>query len=96
MQKTKSLFLHCLKRTWCPVLELCGSLKMQRTLIENATSKSTRAVTKWSLKIEMGMVVKTNPAIKPCAFTTDDCSDFVLDKTPGGVNVGWMVDLCVL
>lgn len=46
----------------------------ERNLIENAIPKSTRAVTKWSVKLlvewQNGRENK-NPAIEPCAFTTD-------------------------
>ena len=46
----------------------------ERNLIENAIPKSTRAVTKWSVKIflewQNGKKNK-NPAIEPCAFSTD-------------------------
>ena len=46
----------------------------ERNLIENAIPKSTRAVTNWSVKIflewQNGRKNK-NPAIEPCAFTTD-------------------------
>ena len=45
----------------------------ESNLIENAIPKSTRAVTKWSVKIllEWQNSRKKNPAIEPCAFTTD-------------------------
>ena len=46
----------------------------QRNLIQNATPKSARAVTKWSLKVFLEWQnggKNKNPAIKPCAFTTD-------------------------
>ena len=46
----------------------------ERNLIENAVPKPTRAVTKRSVKIflewQNGRENK-NPAIEPCAFTTD-------------------------
>ena len=50
------------------------STEEDRNLIENAIPNSTRAVTKWSVKIflewQNGRKNK-NPAIEPCAFTTD-------------------------
>ena len=53
----------------------------ERNLIENAIPKSTRAVTKWSVKLlvewQNGRENK-NPAIEPCAFTTDKCNAWTL------------------
>ena len=58
----------------------------ERNLIENATPKSRRAVTKWSLQIflewQNGRKNK-NLAIGPCAFTTVTslkCNDWTLIK----------------
>ena len=54
----------------------------ERNLIENAIPKSTRAVTKWSVKLlvewQNGRENK-NPAIEPCAFTTDKSKEQRLD-----------------
>ena len=51
------------------------SAEEERNLIENAIPKSTRAVTKWSVKIFFLECQKDkknkNPAIEPCAFTTE-------------------------
>ena len=50
------------------------SAEEDRDLIKNAIPNSTRAVTKWSVKIflewQNGRQNK-NPAIEPCAFTAD-------------------------
>ena len=50
------------------------NVEEERNLIENAIPKSTRAETKWSVKVlvewQNGRENK-NPAIEPCAFTTD-------------------------
>ena len=46
----------------------------ERNLIENAIPKSTRAVTKWSVKIFLEWQnggKNKNPAIEPCTFTSD-------------------------
>ena len=58
------------------------SAEEESNLIENAIPKLTRAVTKWSVKIfvewQNGRKNK-NPAIEPCAFTTDECKVQRLD-----------------
>ena len=62
------------------------SAEEERNLIENAISKSTRALTKWSVKnfLEWQNSRKNkNPAIEPCAFTTDNSKVQRLDTLKG-------------
>ena len=79
------------------------SAEEDRNLIENAIPNSTRAVTKWSVKIflewQNGRKNK-NPAIEPCAFTTDKSKVQRLDtdianRTAESRNF-WLIKFVVL
>ena len=67
----------CSRAFWKP-----KNAEEERNLIENAIPMSTRAVKKWSVKIflewQNGRKNK-NPAIEPCAFTTDKSKVHRLD-----------------
>ena len=79
------------------------SAEEDSNLIENAIPNSTRAVTKWSVKIflewQNGWKNK-NPAIEPCAFTTDKTKVQRLDTdianmTAESLNF-WLIKFVVL
>ena len=67
----------CSRAFWKP-----KNVEEERNLIENAIPKSTCAAAKWSVNIfldwQNGRKNK-NPAIKPCAFTTDKSKVQCLD-----------------
>ena len=79
------------------------SADKERNLIENSIPRSTRAVTKWSVKIflewQNGRENK-NPAIEPCASTTDKSKVQRLDTdianmTAESLNF-WLIKFVVL
>ena len=77
------------------------SAEEDRNLIENAIPNSTRAVTKWSVKIFLEWQNgRKNTAIEPCAFTTDKSKVQHLDtditnKTAEPLNV-WLIKFVLL
>ena len=83
----------CSRAFWKP-----KNAEEERNLIKNAIPKSTRAVTKWSVKIflewQNGRKNK-NLAIEPCTFTTDKSKVQRLDTdivnmTAESLNV-WLI-----
>ena len=80
------------------------SAEEDRNVIENPIPNSTRAVTKWSVKIFLELWQNgrknKNPAIKPCAFTTDKSKVQRLDTgianmTAESLNF-WLIKFVVL
>ena len=80
------------------------SAEEERNLIENAIPKSTRAVTKWSVKIfflECQNCRKNkNPAIKPCALKTDESKVQRLDSDVANMTAEslnfWLIKFVLL